>query len=108
MQPKYKITLRQRKGQRTTKYSQKECFKKHLNLTYKIKSQLQKGGEINIYNLTFAKTLDVASVSQALLISRKSFTKSGSIYKSTNSLFLLPHGKAGNSVEHFKCSAVKS
>lgn len=43
-----------------------------------------------MYNLTSAKPLDAASFSQILLIRRKSFTKSRSLYTSMNSLFYLP------------------
>lgn len=34
-------------------------------------------GEINVYNLTFAKTLEVAGFSQTLLISRKISQRQG-------------------------------
>lgn len=46
-------------------------------------------GQVDIYNLTFARTLDVASISQGLFVNKKSFTKLDSIYTSTNSLFFL-------------------
>lgn len=43
-----------------------------------------------MYNLTFAKTSDVASFSKAILISTQSFTKSGSISTSPSSVSFLP------------------
>lgn len=70
------------------KYCQKEYFKKHI-LHTKL-SLSSRRGKINMYNLTFAKTLDVASFSKAILISRQSFTKSGSISTSPSSVSFLP------------------
>lgn len=83
MQPKYKITLNKRNTPKRSVSSNTEIS--HIKLSLD-----SRRGKINIFNLTFANTLYVTRVPQTLLMSRKSFTTSGSIYKSTNSLFFLP------------------
>lgn len=68
----------------------KRNVSRNTDISHITRSLNCKRGKINFYTLTFARTLDVASSSQALLISPPSFPESRSTYTSVDSLFFLP------------------